>query len=71
MKKGSKVAVRTDHKPLLEIVTGTAKAQNTVAADKFQHWTSDILARDLHPEIEYKKGLLNLIADSLFRLRTG
>ena len=71
MIKGGKVTVRTDHKPLLEIVTGTAKAQNTVAADKFQHWTSDILARDQHPEIEYKKCSLNLIADSLLRLRTG
>ena len=71
MIKGGKVTVRTDHKPLLEIVTGTAKAQNTVAADKFRHWTSDILARDPHPEIEYKKGSLNLIADSLSRLRTG
>ena len=35
MIKGCKVTVRTDHKPVLEIVTGTAKAQNTVAADKF------------------------------------
>ena len=71
MIKGSKVTVRTDHKPLLGIVTGTAKAQNTVAADKFRQWTSDILARDPHSEIEYKKGLLNLIADSLLRLRMG
>ena len=35
MIKGCKVTMRTDHKPLLEIVSGTAKAQNTVAADKF------------------------------------
>ena len=56
MLKGSKVTVRTDHKPLLEIVTGTAKAQNTAAADTFRCWTSDILAGDPHPEIEYKKG---------------
>ena len=70
MIKGSKVTVRTDYKPLLEIVTGTAKAQNTVAADKFQCWSSDILAGDPHPEIEYKKGLLNFITDSLLRLRT-
>ena len=34
MIKGGKVTVRTDHKPLLEIVTGTAKAQNTVAGEK-------------------------------------
>ena len=71
MMKGGKVTIRTDHKPLLEIVAGTAKAQNTAAADKFYHWTSDILARDPHPTIEYKKGSLNLIADSLSRLRTG
>ena len=71
MIKGSKVTIRTDHKPLLEIVAGTAKAQNTVAADKFRGWTSDILARDPHPTVEYKKGSLNLIADSLSGLRTG
>ena len=35
MIKGGKVTVRTDQKPLLQIVTGTAKAQNTAAADKF------------------------------------
>ena len=39
--------------------------------DKFHHWTSDILAGDPHPTIQYKKGSLNLIADSLSRLRTG
>ena len=71
MIKGGKVTRTTDHKPLLEIVEGTAKAQNTVAADKFCHWISDILAGDPHPTIEYKKGSLNLIADSLLRLRTG
>ena len=49
MIKGGKVTIRTDHKPLLEIVVGTAKAQNTVAADKFHDWTSDILAGDQHP----------------------
>ena len=71
MIKGGKVTIRTDHKPLLEIVAGTAKSQNTVAADKFHHWTSDILAGDPHPTIQYKKGSLNLIADSLLRLRMG
>ena len=71
MIKGGKVTIRTDHKPLLEIVEGTAKAQNTAAADKLCHWTTDILARDPHPTIEYKKGSLNLIVDSLSRLRTG
>ena len=71
MIKGSRVTIRTDHKPLLEIVAGTAKSQNTVAADKFRHWTSDILAGDPHPTIQYKKGSLNLIPDSLLRLRMG
>ena len=71
MIKGGKVTIRTDNKPLLEIVVGTAKAQNTAAGDKFHHWTSDILAGDPHPTIECKKGSLNLIADSLSRLRTG
>ena len=70
MIKGGRVTIRTDHKPLLEIVVGTAKSQNTVAADKFHRWTSDILA-DPHPMIQYKKGSLKLIADSLSRLRTG
>ena len=71
MIKGGRVTIRTDHKPLLEIVAGTAKSQNSAAADKFCHWTSDILAGDPHPTIQYKKGSLNLIADSLSRLRTG
>ena len=34
MIKGGRVTIRTDHKPLLEIVAGTAKSQNTAAADK-------------------------------------
>ena len=71
MIKGDRVTIRTDHKPLLEIGEGTAKSQNTVTADKFHCWTSDILAGDPHPMIQYKKGSLNLIADSLSRLRTG
>ena len=71
MIKGGRVTIRTDHKPLLEIVAGTAKSQNSAAADKFHHWTSDILAGDPHPTIQYKEGSLNLIADSLSRLRTG
>ena len=71
MIKGGKVTIRTDHKSLLEIVAGTAKAQNTVTADKFHCWTSDILSGDPHPTIEYKKGSLNLIADNLSRLRKG
>ena len=71
MIKGSRVTIRTDHKPLLEIVAGMAKSQTSAAADKFRHWTSNILAGDPHPTIQYKKGSLNLIADSLSRLRTG
>ena len=40
-------------------------------ADMFHRWPSDILAGHPHPMIQYKKGSLNLIADSLSRLRTG
>ena len=58
MIKGGRVKIRTDHK-------------NSAAVDKFHRWTSDILAGDPHPTIQYKKGSLNLIADSLSRLRTG
>ena len=54
MIKGGRVTIRTDHKPLLEIVAETAKSQNMVATDKFHHWTSDILAGDPHPTIQYK-----------------
>ena len=71
MIKGGRVTIRTDHKLLLEIVAEMAKAQNSVAADKFCRWTSDILTGDPHPTIQYKKGSLNLITDSLSRLRTG
>ena len=71
MIKGCKVTIRTDHKPPLEIVSGTVTAQDTAAADKFHYWTADILARDPHPTIEYKKGSLNLVANSVSRLRTG
>ena len=37
MIKGGRVATRTDHKSLFEIVAGTVKSQNTAAADKFCH----------------------------------
>ena len=56
MIKGGRVTIRTDHKPLLEIVVGMAKSQNSAAADKFHRWTSDILTGDPHPTIQYKKG---------------
>ena len=70
MLKGKRVTIRTDHKPLLEIVAGTTKSLKTAAGDKFRRWTSDILAEDPHPTIQYKKGSLNIIADSLLKLRT-
>ena len=71
MIKGSRVTIRTYHKLLLEIVAETTKSQNSAAANKFCHWTSDILTGDPHSTIQYKKGSLNLIAHSLSRLRTG
>ena len=71
MIKDGKVTIRTDHKPFLEMVKGTAKAQNTVAANKFCCWNSDILAGDPHPTIQYKRVSLKVIVDSLLKLRTG
>ena len=50
MIKNCKATIRTDHKPLLEIVAGTL-SQNTVAVDKFCCWTSDILAGDPLPTV--------------------
>ena len=67
MIKGYKVTIRTDHKPLLEIVAGTAKAQNTAAADKFHCWNTDILARDPHPTIEYKKRVIKPSSQQLIK----
>ena len=63
-----KVTIRTDHKPLVDIVSGTAKNQNTAASEKMHHWTADIMA--IAPTIEHIKGQHNVIADSLSRLRT-
>ena len=71
MIKGKRVTIRTDHKPLLQIVAGMAKSQNSAAADKFHRCTSHILTGDPHPTIQYKKGSSNLIGGSLSRLRTG
>ena len=34
MIKGGRVTIRTDHNPLLEIVAGMAKSQNSATADK-------------------------------------
>ena len=65
---GGKVIIRTDHKALHDITSGTAKVQNSAASEKLRCWTYDIMA--LGPEIEYKRGLTNVIADSLSRLRT-
>ena len=36
---GGRVTIRTDHKPLLDIVSGTAKTQNSAAAEKLHRWT--------------------------------
>ena len=66
---GGRIIIRMDHKPLLDIVSGTAKTQNSAAAEKLCHWTYDIAS--LGPTIEYKKGSNNIIADSLSRLRTN
>ena len=66
---GGKITIRTDHKPLLNIMSGTAKTQNSAAAEKLRRWTYDIAL--LGPTIEYKKGSNNIIADSVSRLRTN
>ena len=50
----AEITIRTDHKPLLDIVSGTAKTQNSAAAEKLRCWTYDIAL--LGPTIEYKKG---------------
>ena len=67
MINGGRVMIRTDHRPRVEIVAGTAKVQNSAASEKLHCWTSEILA--IRPVIEYKKGSTNVIADSLSRLR--
>ena len=66
---GGYITIRTDHKPLVDIMSGTAKTQNSTAAEKLHCWTYDIAG--LGPTIEYKKGSSNIIADSLSRLRTN
>ena len=66
---GGRITIRTDHKPLVNIVSGTAKTQNSAAAKKLHRWTYDIAL--LGPTIEYKKGSSNIITDSLSRLRTN
>ena len=63
-----KITIRTDHKPLVDIVSGTAKNQNTAASEKMRCWTADIMA--YAPTIEHIKGQHNIITDSLSRLRT-
>ena len=69
MIEGGRVLIRTDHKPLIEIVSGSAKIYNLAAMEKFHHWTAEIL--EIKPVIKYKKGSTNLIADSSSRLRRG
>ena len=66
---GGKITIRTDHQPLVDIVSGVAKTQNSAASEKLRHWMYDIIG--LGPTIEYKKGSSNIIADSLSRLRTS
>ena len=66
---GGRITIRMDHKPLVNIVSGTAKTQNSAATKKLRHWTYDITL--LGPTIEYKKGSSNIITDSLLRLRTN
>ena len=68
--KGGRVTIRTDHKPLLEIVAGMAKSQNSAAVDKFRHWTSNILAGDPHPTIQYKKLLLEPHRRQLIKVKS-
>ena len=53
-----------DHKPLLDIMSGTAKTQNSAAAEKLRCWTYDIAL--LGPTIEYKKGSNNIIANNYY-----
>ena len=66
---GGRITITTDHKPLVDIVSSTAKTQNSTATKKLRRWTYDITL--LSPTIEYKKGSSNIIADSLSRLRTN
>ena len=66
---GGQLIIRTDQKPLIEICSGTTKKKNTAVEDKLHHWKANLLA--YKPEIEYKKGSINLIADSLSRFRSN
>ena len=68
--KGGDVVIQTDHKSLLEIMSGTTKVQNSAATEKLRRWTHNIMATQPPPKIEYKKGSSNLIADSLSHLST-
>ena len=36
---GGRITIRTDHKPLVDIMSGTAKTQNSAAAEKLRCWT--------------------------------
>ena len=51
--------------------SGNSQSSEHSGSRQILHWTSDILAGDQYPTIEYKKDSLNLKADSLLRLRTG
>ena len=37
---GGRITIRTDHKPLLDIMSGTAKTQNSAAAKYIRHHTT-------------------------------
>ena len=51
---GGRITIRMDHKLLLNIVSGTAKTQNSAATKKLRCSTYDIAL--LGPTIEYKRG---------------
>ena len=66
MIKGGKVTIRSQ----TSLGDSSGNSQSSEHSSSRQSWTSDILAEDPHPTIEYKKGSLNLIANILSRLRT-
>ena len=49
---GGRITIRMDHKPLVDIVSGIAKTQNSAAAEKLCRWMYDTAL--LGPTIEYK-----------------
>ena len=55
---GGRITIRMDHKPLLDIVSGMDKTQNSAAAEKLCRWTYDIALLGL--TIKYKRGQTTL-----------